>query len=33
VLDTRPPAVEYRLTEQGRRLEPLVHELVRWCRA
>jgi DNA-binding HxlR family transcriptional regulator len=32
VLDTRPPAVEYRLTEQGRRLEPVVHELVRWCR-
>jgi DNA-binding HxlR family transcriptional regulator len=32
VLDTRPPAVEYTLTEQGRRLEPVVHELVRWCR-
>ena len=29
VLDTRPPAVEYRLTRQGRRFEPLVHELVR----
>ena len=32
VLDTRPPAVEYTLTEHGRRLEPVVHELVRWCR-
>ena len=29
VLDTRPPAVEYRLTSQGKRFEPLVHELVR----
>jgi DNA-binding HxlR family transcriptional regulator len=33
VLDTRPPAVEYTLTEQGKRLEPVVHELVRWCRS
>jgi DNA-binding HxlR family transcriptional regulator len=29
VLDTRPPAVEYRLTRDGRRFEPLVRELVR----
>jgi DNA-binding HxlR family transcriptional regulator len=29
VLDTRPPAVEYRLTSHGRRFEPLVRELVR----
>jgi DNA-binding HxlR family transcriptional regulator len=29
VLDTRPPAVEYRLTADGKRFEPLVHELVR----
>jgi DNA-binding HxlR family transcriptional regulator len=29
VLDTRPPAVEYRLTRQGRRFEPLLRELVR----
>ena len=29
VLDTRPPAVEYRLTAAGRRFEPLVRELVR----
>ena len=33
VLDTRPPAVEYRLTNQGRRLRPIVRELARWCRA
>ena len=32
VLDTRPPSVEYTLTADGRRLEPVVHELVRWCR-
>ena len=32
VLDTRPPAVEYRLTEEGQGLQPLVRELVRWCR-
>jgi len=31
VLDTRPPAVEYRLTADGRRFEPLVRELVRCC--
>lgn len=29
VLDTRPPAVEYRMTAQGRRFEPVVRELVR----
>jgi DNA-binding HxlR family transcriptional regulator len=29
VLDTRPPAVEYRLTPQGRRFEPLLRELAR----
>jgi len=33
VLETRPPAVEYRLTRQGERLKPVVRELVRWCRA
>ena len=31
VLDTRPPSVEYTLTERGKQLEPVVHELVRWC--
>ncbi len=30
VLDTRPPAVEYRLTRDGKRLEPLLRELVRF---
>ena len=30
VLDTRPPAVEYRLTRRGQRFEPLVRELA-WC--
>ena len=29
VLDTRPPAVEYRLTSTGKRYEPLLRELVR----
>jgi DNA-binding HxlR family transcriptional regulator len=29
VLDTRPPAVEYRLTPTGRRFEPLLRELGR----
>jgi DNA-binding HxlR family transcriptional regulator len=29
VLDTRPPAVEYRLTSRGKRFEPLLRELVR----
>ena len=32
VLDTRPPAVEYRLTPEGQRFEPLVRELVRCSR-
>jgi DNA-binding HxlR family transcriptional regulator len=29
VLDMRPPAVEYRLTSEGKRFEPLLRELVR----
>ncbi len=29
VLDTRPPAVEYRLTTRGQRFEPLLRELLR----
>jgi DNA-binding HxlR family transcriptional regulator len=29
VLDTRPPAVEYRLTATGRRFEPVVRAIVR----
>ena len=29
VLDTRPPAVEYRMTREGKRFEPLLRELVR----
>jgi DNA-binding HxlR family transcriptional regulator len=33
VLDTRPPAVEYRLTSRGKRFEPLLRELVRCGRA
>jgi DNA-binding HxlR family transcriptional regulator len=32
VLDTRPPAVEYRLTRTGRRFEPVVRALVRCAR-
>src|SRR5580765_2247780 len=32
VLDTRPPAVEYTLTVEGRRFEPLVRELIRCAR-
>src|SRR5690349_21220890 len=32
VLDTRPPAVEYRLTPTGRRFEPVVRALVRCAR-
>ena len=32
VLDTRPPAVEYRLTRQGKRFAPLLRELVRCTR-
>jgi DNA-binding HxlR family transcriptional regulator len=31
VLDTRPPAVEYRMTPTGRHLEPVVRELVLWA--
>jgi DNA-binding HxlR family transcriptional regulator len=30
VLETRPPAVEYRLTSDGRRLQPLLRELARF---
>jgi DNA-binding HxlR family transcriptional regulator len=33
VLDTRPPAVEYRLTSRGKRFEPLLRELGRCTRA
>lgn len=33
VLDTRPPAVEYRLTSLGKRFEPLLRELARCTRA
>ena len=29
VLDTRPPAVEYRMTDEGKRFEPVVRALVR----
>jgi DNA-binding HxlR family transcriptional regulator len=32
VLDTRPPAVEYRLTTQGRQFEPVLRALVRYTR-
>ena len=32
VLDTRPPAVEYRMTSRGKRFEPLLRELVRCTR-
>ena len=32
VLDTRPPAVEYRLTPLGRRFEPLLRALGRCAR-
>jgi DNA-binding HxlR family transcriptional regulator len=32
VLETRPPAVEYRLTRRGKRFEPLLRELVRCTR-
>jgi DNA-binding HxlR family transcriptional regulator len=31
VRDTRPPAVEYRMTREGKRLEPLLREFVRWA--
>jgi DNA-binding HxlR family transcriptional regulator len=32
VLDTRPPAVEYRLTRRGQQFEPMLRELVRCVR-
>jgi DNA-binding HxlR family transcriptional regulator len=32
VLDTRPPAVEYRMTQRGRRFEPVLRELGRCSR-
>ncbi len=32
VLETRPPAVEYRLTRRGRQFEPLLRELVHCTR-
>ncbi|HKC23012.1 MAG TPA: helix-turn-helix domain-containing protein [Gaiellaceae bacterium] len=32
VLDTRPPAVEYRLTQRGHQFEPIVRALVRCAR-
>jgi DNA-binding HxlR family transcriptional regulator len=31
VIDDRPPRVEYRLTERGRRLGALVEALSRWA--
>ena len=33
VLDTRPPAVEYRVTEKGRRLAPILEAVARFSRA
>jgi len=33
VIDTRPPVVEYRLTERGRRLRSLVKALTRFAEA
>ena len=32
VIDSRPPRVEYRLTEEGRRLSSLVEAMRRWAR-
>lgn len=32
VIATRPPAVEYRMTSRGRRLEPVLRELARFGR-
>jgi len=32
VLDTRPPAVEYRMTPRGKQFEPVLRELVRYAR-
>ena len=31
VVDARPPRVEYRLTDKGRRLRALVHALRHWA--
>jgi DNA-binding HxlR family transcriptional regulator len=31
VIDARPPRVEYRLTDRGRRLSALVEALSRWA--
>ena len=31
VIDARPPYVEYRLTDRGRRLDALVEALRRWA--
>ena len=33
VLDARPPRVEYRLTDEGRRLKLVVDAVVRYARA
>jgi DNA-binding HxlR family transcriptional regulator len=33
VLDGRPPRVEYRLTEHGRRLKSVLDALAHWARA
>ena len=33
VVDARPPYVEYRLTDRGRRLKALVDALRRWASA
>ena len=32
VLETRPPAVEYRLTRHGEKLEPVLRAVARWSR-
>ena len=32
VLDTRPPAVEYRMTSRGKQFEPVLRALVRCSR-
>ncbi|MGH3131700.1 MAG: winged helix-turn-helix transcriptional regulator [Gaiellaceae bacterium] len=31
VVDARPPRVEYRLTEEGRRLRSMIDALARWA--